>query len=150
MARIRNGELDWARMRPADLVELLAPLDVFFVGVHCPLPELERRERQRGDRRPGEARRDFHVVHRFTEYDLTIDATQPNEDNVVRLITAWQTRRRPTAFERIRRIQVRGRAHRSSVRLGVLKANPARRLYERLGFVVVQEKERSYDTALRA
>jgi len=28
----------------ADLVELLAPFDVFFVGVHCPLPELERRE----------------------------------------------------------------------------------------------------------
>jgi chloramphenicol 3-O-phosphotransferase len=30
-------------------------LDVFFVGVHCPLRELKRRERQRGDRRPGEA-----------------------------------------------------------------------------------------------
>jgi chloramphenicol 3-O phosphotransferase len=63
----------------ADLVELLAPFDVFFVGVHCPLPELERRERQRGDRRPGEARRDFHSVHRFTEYDLDIDATQPTD-----------------------------------------------------------------------
>jgi len=133
MARIRSGELDWARMRPAvfdgfhrslpvfaragnnlivdhiieqsqwmaDLVQLLAPFDVFFVGVHCPLPELERRERQRGDRRPGEARRDFHAVHRFAEYDLAIDATQPNEDNVARLITAWRVRSRPTAFERI-------------------------------------------------
>ena len=132
-ARIRNGELDWARMRPAvfegfhgclpafakagvnlivdhiieqeqwlaELVELLAPFDVFCVGVHCPLPELERRERQRGDRRPGEARRDFHAVHRFTEYDLAIDATQPNEGNVARLITAWQARSRPTAFERM-------------------------------------------------
>jgi chloramphenicol 3-O phosphotransferase len=133
MARIRNGELDWARMRPAvfegfhrslpafaraannlivdhiieqqqwlaDLVELLAPFDVFFVEVHCPLPELERRERQRGDRRPGEARRDFHALYRVPEYDLTADATQPNEDNVVRLITAWQARSRPTAFERM-------------------------------------------------
>jgi chloramphenicol 3-O phosphotransferase len=133
MARIRNGELDWARMRPAvfdgfhrslaafakagnnlivdhiieqeqwmaDLVQLLAPFDVFFVGVHCPLPELERRERLRGDRRPGEARGDFQSVHGFTEYDLTIDATQPNEDNVTRLITAWKARNRPSAFERM-------------------------------------------------
>jgi len=116
MARIRNGELDWARMRPAvfdgfhrslpsfaeagnnlivdhiieqeqwlaDLVRLLAPFDVFFVVVHCPLPELERREQQRGNRRPGEARRDFHTVHRFTEYDLDVDATQPTEVNVAR------------------------------------------------------------------
>jgi chloramphenicol 3-O phosphotransferase len=133
MARIRSGELDWARMRPAvfdgvhrclpafagagnnlivdhiieqeqwlaDLVELLAPFDVFFVEVHCPLPELERRERQRGDRRSGEARRDFQTVRRFTEYDLAIDATQPNDANVARLIAAWQARSRPTAFERM-------------------------------------------------
>ena len=133
MARIWNGELDWARMRPAvfdgfhrslsalaeagnnlivdhiieqeqwlaDLVRLLSPFDVFFVGVHCPLPELERRERHRGDRRPGEARGDFHSVHRFTEYDLDVDATQPIEDNVTRLIGAWQARSHPTAFERM-------------------------------------------------
>ena len=85
----------------ADLVGLLAPFDVFFVGVHCPLPELERRERHRGDRRIGEARTDFHSVHRFTEYDLDIDATQPTEGNAARLITAWQSRSRPTAFERM-------------------------------------------------
>ena len=133
MARIRSGELDWARMRPAvfdgfhrclpafatagnnlivdhiieqeewmsDLIRLLGPFDVFFVGVHCPLPELERRERHRGDRRLGEARTDFHAVHRFTEYDLELDSTHPIEDNVARLITAWQARRPPTAFERM-------------------------------------------------
>ena len=133
MARIRNGELDWARMRPAvfdgfhrclpafakagnnlivdhiveqeqwlaDLVELLAPFDVFFVGVHCPLPELERREQYRGDRRTGDARRDFHAVHRFTEYDLAIDGTNPTEGNVAKLITAWRARSRPTVFERM-------------------------------------------------
>lgn len=85
----------------ADLVELLSRLDVFFVGVHCPLPELERRERLRGDRRIGEARTDFHAVHGFQEYDLDIDATQPIEANVARLIAAWQARSRPTAFERL-------------------------------------------------
>ena len=85
----------------AELVRLLASFDVFFVGLHCPLPELERRERHMGDWRIGEARTDFHSVHRFTEYDLDIDATQPTESNVARLITAWQSRSRPTAFERM-------------------------------------------------
>ena len=83
-----------------DLIRLLAPFDVFLVGVHCPLPELERRERHRGDRRIGDARTDFHAVHRLTEYDVDNDSTQPNEGNVARLITAWQSRSRPTAFER--------------------------------------------------
>ncbi len=66
-----------------------------------PLPELEQRERHRGDRRTGEARADFHSVHRFTEYDLDIDSTQPNEGNVAMLITAWKSRNRPTAFDRM-------------------------------------------------
>jgi ribosomal protein S18 acetylase RimI-like enzyme len=34
-----------------------------------------------------------------------------------------------------------------ALRLGVLKENPARRLYERLGFAVVREKEYSYEMA---
>ena len=84
-----------------DLVQLLAPFEVFFVGVHRPLLELERRERQRADRRIGDARSDFHAVRRFREYDLEIDATQPTESNVMRLITACQSRSRPTAFERM-------------------------------------------------
>jgi chloramphenicol 3-O phosphotransferase len=85
----------------SDLIQLLAPFDVFFVGVHCALPELERRERHRGDRRLGEARTDFHAVHRFTAYDLDLDSTQPTEGNVARLIAAWQSRGRPTAFEQM-------------------------------------------------
>ena len=101
MARIRSGGLDWASMRPAVFDGFHRCLPGLAQALHCPLPELERRERHRGDRRPGEARRDFHAVHRFTEYDLDIDATQPTEGNVARLITAWQARSRPTAFERM-------------------------------------------------
>jgi chloramphenicol 3-O phosphotransferase len=37
-------------------MELFAGLDVIFIGVHCPLEELERREKERKDRRKGEAR----------------------------------------------------------------------------------------------
>ena len=85
----------------SDLVKLLAGLDVFFVGVHCPLPELERRERERGDRRVGEARTDYQVVHGFAEYDLEIDSMQPCQTNVNTLVDAWESRQAPSAFDRM-------------------------------------------------
>ena len=80
------------------LLELLAPFDVFFVGVHCPLPELERREQMRGNRRIGEARQDFETVHTFGVYDLEIDATKDLNTNVGTVISAWKTRKQPSAF----------------------------------------------------
>ena len=85
----------------SDLVKLLAGLDVFFVGVHCPLPELERRERERGNRRVGEARTDYQVVHGFAEYDLEIDSLQPCQINVNTLVDAWESRQAPSAFDRM-------------------------------------------------
>lgn len=37
------------------LISLVPELDVFFVGLHCSLPELERREVARGNRKVGDA-----------------------------------------------------------------------------------------------
>lgn len=83
------------------LLHLLAPYDLFFVGLHCPLPELERRERSRGDRPLGDARNDFYIAHTFGEYDLEIDSTAPLTENVATVIAAWQARRQPGAFQRM-------------------------------------------------
>ena len=83
------------------LVRLLEPFDVFFVGLHCPLPELERREVERGDRRIGEARQDFEITHMFGTYDLEIDSTTPLDQNVAIVISAWQARQQPSAFTRM-------------------------------------------------
>ena len=85
----------------SNLVKLLTSFDVFFVGVHCSLPELERRERERGNRRVGEARTDYQVIHSFTEYDLEIDSMQPCQTNVSTLIDAWKSRQPPSAFDRM-------------------------------------------------
>lgn len=82
-----------------ELVSLIAELDVFFVGLHCSLPELERRETQRGDRRKGEARMDFETVHSVTSYDLELDSENPLEQNVNLLIEAWKERKRPSALD---------------------------------------------------
>ena len=84
-----------------ELVSLVSQLDVFFVGVHCSLPELERREIQRGDRRPGEARQDFEAVHSIPTYDLEIDSEQPLEENVSLLIQVWKERKRPSALDKM-------------------------------------------------
>ena len=83
------------------LVRLLSSVDVFFVGVHCPLAELERRERLRKDRRDGEARQDHAVVHTFGAYDLEIDSARPLEGNVHAVIDGWRRRARPSAFDRM-------------------------------------------------
>jgi len=84
-----------------ELVSLISELDVFFVGVHCSLPELERREIQRGDRRPGEARQDFETVHSILTYDLELNCEHPLEENVRVLIQAWKERKHPSALDKM-------------------------------------------------
>ena len=90
---------EWLR----DLLAVLSGIDVFFVAVHCPLAELERREAARGDRPIGMAKADFESVHGFNTYDFEIDSTAPVERNVEALIAAWKRRRTPSAFERMAR-----------------------------------------------
>jgi chloramphenicol 3-O phosphotransferase len=50
-----------------------AGLDVFTVGVTCPLEVLEARERARGNRVLGRARGLAGIVHGFLAYDVTVD-----------------------------------------------------------------------------
>lgn len=85
------------------LIQSVSALDVFFVGLHCPLPELERRELQRGNRRVGEARADLETVHNITSYDLELDSENAVEHNANILIEAWKTRKRPGALEKMLR-----------------------------------------------
>lgn len=90
------------------LADTLAGQDVFFVGVHCALEELERRERERGDRPIGDARRDFHRIHSYCLYDLEVDAMQGRESNADRVIAAWRAHSKPMAFELLRERRDRG------------------------------------------
>lgn len=87
------------------LVSTLGQFDVFFVGVHCPLQELERREKARGDRPVGDARRDFLTVHAHVEYDFEVDGTAPPEQNAELIVEAWAKRPQASTFSQ--------RAHRA-------------------------------------
>ena len=75
------------------LVELFQDVDLFFIGIHCPLEELKRREAERGDRPPGGAWKDFETIHMFNKYDLELDATLPPEQNIELTLNAWKIRR---------------------------------------------------------
>jgi chloramphenicol 3-O phosphotransferase len=84
---IIETQTQWDALR-----QRLEGFDVFLIGVHCPLPELERREQLRGDRPVGDARRDLETVHSFTKYDFEIDSSEPAEENATRIIAAWKSR----------------------------------------------------------
>jgi len=79
----------------------LACFDVFLVGVHCPIEELERRELARGDRSPGDAKRDLETVHTFTSYDFEVDSCQSPGRNAREIISAWSLREFPTVINRL-------------------------------------------------
>lgn len=83
------------------LVVLLEGIDVFFVGVHCPIQELERRESTRGDRRLGSARQDYETVHQHASYDFELNSLGASSDCAQKVLAAWRQAARPTAFERM-------------------------------------------------
>jgi chloramphenicol 3-O phosphotransferase len=86
-----------------DWVAALDGLDVFFVGVHCAPEELNFRERARRDRIPGTAAESLKRIHAHAIYDLEVDSTAtPSSALAAQVIAALETRRGPSAFERLR------------------------------------------------
>ncbi|MGW0631766.1 chloramphenicol phosphotransferase CPT family protein [Streptomyces sp. NPDC002758] len=91
---------DW---RLTDCLALFDPQDVVLVGVRCPLAELERRERERGDRPGGLAARQSKQVHAHGVYDIECDTSRADAMECAQLIRDFLPGRpRPTAFERLR------------------------------------------------
>jgi chloramphenicol 3-O phosphotransferase len=82
---------------------VLGDLPVTFVKVYCPLNEVERRERERGDRLLGLAAWQLARVHEGVMYDLEVDTARhsPVEcaQQVAQLVASAPT---PSAFERLR------------------------------------------------
>ncbi|MCW5251377.1 chloramphenicol phosphotransferase CPT family protein [Streptomyces sp. SHP 1-2] len=108
MAGVGNGVVvDHVLSEPWRLLDCLAvlpPEDVLFVGVHCPLDELVRREAARGDRPAGLAARQYGLVHAHGEYDVECDtgAAGPRAC-ALRIKEALACPPRPSAFTRLRR-----------------------------------------------
>jgi len=85
------------------MLELFDDLNVLFVGVHCPLAELERREKNRKERRDGLASLQFDHVHAKAIYDVEVDTSvlSPQECAAI-IIEHINTETQPLAFDRLR------------------------------------------------
>ena len=89
---------DWVE----ECAAALAGVRAYFIGVHCPLDILEHRERERGDRQIGFASWQFERVHRYGEYDFTIDTSQLSpEQGAKQLIALLHSDKKPQAFSRM-------------------------------------------------
>lgn len=88
--------------RLRDCLDLFVAQDVVFVGVHCPRAELERRERERGDRPIGPAVRQSGQVHAHGLHDIEYDTTRADP---LRCATSFKEfiadRPTPTVFQRL-------------------------------------------------
>ncbi len=81
----------------------LVDYEVLFVGVKCPLEELERRELARGDRQIGFARMQSERVHRYGAYDFEIDTHRNTPEECAELLKALLlSGQKGKAFDRIR------------------------------------------------
>ncbi len=86
-----------------ECVTVLAPFEVVFVGVHCALDELERRERARGDRMIGLVGRQFEPIHAHHIYDIECDTSTDSAYDCALLIKdIVQNGPPPRAFVRLR------------------------------------------------
>lgn len=79
---------EWAR----DLMEQIQCAEsILMVGAYCDVDELARREKERGDRPLGLARRSSELVHTHgLRYDITVNLTDTTlfEENVQKILTA--------------------------------------------------------------
>lgn len=84
--------VDHLLLEPAWVAATRAALSdrrVHWIGVHCPLPALEARERARGNRRPGLAASQVERVHAGLVYDFEIDTSLASPEACADRLMAW-------------------------------------------------------------
>jgi chloramphenicol 3-O phosphotransferase len=91
------------RWRLEDCLAVFDGLPVLFVGVRCSLAELERRERDRGNRTIGRAALQFPLVHQHGVYDLEVDSERHTPAECAAQIRDRLGEAEPTAFDQLRR-----------------------------------------------
>ncbi len=81
-----------------ECTRLFADRNAYLIGIQCPLEILEQRERQRKDRTLGQARAQFDVIHKYTQYDLEVDTSLlTTEECAEKIIERLESQ--PTAFK---------------------------------------------------
>ena len=83
-------------------LQLLGGRYVLFIGLHCPLEELERRERKRDSRRQGFARAQIDGIHQDKIYDIELDTGVLSVDQCAEQVLDFYSTKSPTAFDKMR------------------------------------------------
>jgi chloramphenicol 3-O phosphotransferase len=83
-------------------LELLNGHYVLFVGLSCPLDELERRERKRDSRRQGFARAQIDLIHQHKIYDIELDTQALSVERCAEKVLDFYNSKQPQAFNRMR------------------------------------------------
>ncbi len=81
--------------------ETLAGSHAYFIGVHCRLEICAAREHARGDRPPGLAACNHHLVHRNALYDLEVDTSGTSAEACAARIRTHLADHPPLAFRRL-------------------------------------------------
>ncbi|GIP29399.1 hypothetical protein J23TS9_45290 [Paenibacillus sp. J23TS9] len=85
-----------------ECVTLLSNYPVIFVRVNCPIHELERRERDRGDRDIGQAKWQSERIHEHGTYDLEVNTFENTIEECAELIMKnILPINNPSAFKRL-------------------------------------------------
>lgn len=93
-----------------DYLKVLEGYHVFFVGVRCPVEEINKREAARWGRFPGTARGQLMMVHLHGLYDYEVDTSvRPSHLCAEELIQQFESNATPQAFAALRqRMDARG------------------------------------------
>ena len=84
-----------------ECLNFLADRYVLFVGLHCSLEELERRERKRDARRQGFAKEQLPKIHQDKVYDLELDTEALSAKECAQQVIEFYNGKQPSAFDQM-------------------------------------------------
>ncbi len=87
-----------------DYLDVLDHVDLFFVGVKCPLAVAIEREQQRSRRFPGTASSHFDQVHQHMIYDIELDTALQPPQPCAQQVIEHITRKAPHAASEMRKL----------------------------------------------
>jgi len=100
-----DGEYDTAVLK--GFACLLISNPVLFLRIECEVQELERRERQRGDRPIGQAKYQSEHMHGYNIYDAIIDTSKSDLDVCIEQILVMLDRQNEwVAFNKLANISI--------------------------------------------
>lgn len=80
---------------------LFAEMNAYLIGLTCSLEVLEQRERDRKDRTLGQAKMQYEIIHKYTQYDLELDTSKLTTDECAEQVIE-QLKNPPAAFRKIK------------------------------------------------